>query len=262
LRNRDYRSHDCPPSAANDMHQTHKKFAELGVQKRIQDLRVIVLTALLAVCAAPLAAAPVTLNDLINGPQSITVGGLVFSNFSYTATGDMPTPQFINVTPFTDGFGNLGLTLQGGFLDLPGGGSSDALIDFHVSVLEGSGLITGATLNGNPNVVGGNGLITATETFLPTGGNSLLSIYDIVPGAIKLSDSLTFNTGFSALDVQIDVLALSNGGIPILSFLDPVFTQSPNGQPNTPEPATVAMMAMGLGGLGLFRRLRRKRAAA
>ncbi|MBI2826553.1 MAG: PEP-CTERM sorting domain-containing protein [Planctomycetia bacterium] len=209
-----------------------------------------------AVLAAPVKAA--ALSTLIGEHGTMQVGDKLFSDFSYLKTGDMPDASAVNVVPYTDGAGNFGLLFQGAFLDFIGGGGSDALLDFTVTVMNDDKVITGATLSGNPAVLGGDGAISLTETFLPDDAHSL-SIFDIKPGLTKPTDAITFAHGFRTLHVQKDILAFSageHGGVPTMSFFTQTFVQSP--APPIPEPATVTLFGLGLGLLGVAR-LRRKK---
>ena len=75
-------------------------------------------------------ATSVRLSDLISGNPNdgIIVGDKTMSEFVYSATGDMPSASDVRVLGFRDLDGNWGITFQGAFLDLPGGGNSDAAI--------------------------------------------------------------------------------------------------------------------------------------
>src|SRR5262249_30681180 len=137
--------------------------------------RACALALLLACTVGQSPAAATTLFNLIGPPGgSITVGSLMFSNFSYLSTGDMPNSLNVNVIPYTDPIsGDVGLKFQGAFLDFPGSsGGSAALIDFPVTGLDPTKLVTAVTLAGNPAVVPlgptANGVASVTETFLPT----------------------------------------------------------------------------------------------
>jgi hypothetical protein len=76
----------------------------------------------------------VLLADLINGQvQGIVVGDKIFTGFSYSHLGDMPSSSGVNVLGFQDLNGNWGISLHGTFIDLPGDDTpSDALIRFMV----------------------------------------------------------------------------------------------------------------------------------
>jgi len=191
------------------------------------------------------------LADLIANNGTITNGDKVFSNFAYLATGDMPLAAGVNVVPITVA-GNLGIQFQGGFTDLPGGGSSDALITYVVTSLQGA-TITDAHIDGNPDVVGGTGALSITESFTPDAPNTM-SIFDIEPGATQVSDSTIFATPHSSLHVQKDILGVAGDGIATLSFVNQTYSQ-------VPEPGSMALL-MGLGVTGTtfaYARLRRRK---
>src|ERR1700704_2353119 len=78
----------------------------------------------------------VTLSSLISGTPNdgIIVGDKTMSGFVYSPIGDMPAASDVNVLGFKDPDGNWGLSFHGAFLDLPGGGVSDAMIRFVVNI--------------------------------------------------------------------------------------------------------------------------------
>ena len=85
---------------------------------------------------------------MIGQGQTIQVGDLLFSNFSYSQTGDMPAPTAVNVTPYTSLSGQNGLTFQAAFVDLPGGNGSDGVIGYTVTELTPAAVISGSSLSG------------------------------------------------------------------------------------------------------------------
>jgi len=210
---------------------------------------------LAAVSTAP--ARATLLSDLISLNGSVFSGGLVFDEFEYLASGDMPDPSLINVVAYFDGTDH-GIKIQGPFVDLPGGGFSDGLIEFRVSAVDENCLITSATLAGNPAVIGGNGFITVTETFQPENFDEQLTIFAISPGAIDQFDATQFGPGYKSIHVQKDILAGSAGdlgGLPTLSFLTQTFHC-------VPEPASVTLFGLGLAGVASLQVRRRWTALA
>ncbi len=189
-----------------------------------------------------------TLADLLAQGASITSGDKVFTNFAYTRTGNMPDASAINVIPTTMG-GNFGLLFQGAFLDLPGGGGSDALISYTVSVaaaFQKQYLITDAHLDANISAPqGGYGNIT--DTFF-TSPEPALTVTDK-----KLSNSLTFlPLGYTSIDVQKDILlyATTDGSPVTVSAIYQTYSQTP-----VPEPSTLVLIGTAaFGGLGIIRR--------
>ncbi len=201
----------------------------------------------LACLAQPALAGTVTLADLVTNGGTIQSGDKTFSNFMYSTTGvGMPSAGDVNVIPITQG-GSFGIRFQGGFFAGPGH-TADALISF--TVTSGAGNITGASMHGNPDVIGvnPNGSIGVTETFLPELTTTQLSIFDLEPGGnTKLTDSVTFAQSVHVLNVQKDILASAGeGSVATLSLLDQLFPQGSS----VPEPAS--LMLVGIGALGLF----------
>lgn len=181
------------------------------------------------------------LSDLIANNGVIVVGDKKFDGFSYLKTGDMPDAGTVNVVGYTDGFGNFGLKFQGSFVDFVGGAGSDALVEFRVTVTNPNNKIVGADLTANPQVIGGNGVISITETFLPDNASAVLNVFDIVPGGFQPTDSVNFPGQYTSLRVQKDILAFSAGnpgGVPTLSFFTQTFRQ-------IPEPSTWALLGFG-----------------
>lgn len=190
---------------------------------------------------------PVFLSDLIGG-DPLTVGDKVFTGFTYLASGDVPDAGGVNVQGINSD-GNFGLRFHGAFVDLAGGGGSDALISFTVSVAPGSPfLINDVHLAGNPDVLGGIGLASVTETFLPT-NNPSLSIFS--NGSLeKLMDWADLLEPVTTLQVQKDINLLAGEGSAgaTISFIDQTFSQ-------IPEPTGLTLLGvLGLIGMGLRRR--------
>lgn len=209
----------------------------------------------------------VPLSTLINNPQAqIIAGDKKFTGFGYDFTNDMPAAAGVNVRPILDDLGDLdpttgnyGLRFQGAFMDLvssPGG--SDALITYMVEVTDPLKVIKTAHISGNPNLIGPNGSISVTDTFLPLGQNGeyTMEIYDDENFPTpKLVDWTTFNPAVTKLNVQKDILARAvvgtggAGNTATISFVDQTYGQIP-----VPEATTVTLALIGLVSAAGFRR--------
>jgi len=198
-----------------------------------------------------------TLNDLIARGGSIVQGDKLFGNFSYTATGDMPTAQLVNVTGVTVD-GNFGIEFQGAFQDVAGGGASDALIHYTVTVLDPTMVITDAHLISNVVGFGApfTGFGTVSETFLPK-TSAFLTNFNIDNTVFKLSDSYVWGLpGYTSLNVQKDIALTATSGIIGLSFVDQTFSQTQV----VPVPAAIwgGVSLLGLMGGGRLWKRRRE----
>ncbi len=195
------------------------------------------------------AQAAIQLTELLVNGASLTAGAnLKFEDFTYSATGYMPSSAGMLVEPYQDSFGRWGIRLSGGMTDIAGGDPSTFQLGYRVSAVDGMGIlgagISAATLAGNPVAVG-SGSFTITEGFaqIPT----TLTIFDQAPGSTKLLDSMNLPSVLSSLNVQLSANANSLSGGATASFIDQTFAvQSDN---VVPEPASYVIW---LGTLTLF----------
>ena len=185
------------------------------------------------------------LGDLTNTSAGVVIGDKIFTNFTYTAVGDMPANAYsVNVSAIFNDPSDIGLRFQGAFYDAPGGGSSDALITF--KVMSTVDEIWKATLAGNPSVSGdGYGEVVDTWIGSPYGGN--IKITPAINTATRIF-SPAVPAGY-LLPVQKDILLDAGTGTASLSFVDQTFQQ-------TPEPSSLTLL--GLGGLLAYVSRRRR----
>jgi len=215
----------------------------------------------------------VTLDTLL-GPNgnSVQVGDKLFSNFTYSPNPANATPAAaaVSVGGLGTGIGTdyLGIRFSGGFFDAPGGGGTDYLIGYRVTVLDPNFVITDAHLDSNLIV---NGVLpnpaafgTINETFTavvpptPTLAGVFNENFTFNNAPNLLSDSVVFAAGYRSIDVQKDIFlnAGETGNVTVgLSFVDQRFSQSPV----VPLPAAAWAGLSMLGGLGFFGAVRRRR---
>lgn len=194
----------------------------------------------------------VPLQDLIDGTATVSSGDKTFITFAYNATGDNPIAADINVIPIEDSAGNYGIRFQGGFIDLAGGGASDALITY--SVVAPQPWIIGAELIAN-TTVSGAGVVQISETFLPDFNDIGMDVYangtvQQLTDSVALSDSASYTGPVTVLPVQKDIFLLADntsGVAATTSFIDQIYHQ-------VPEPNSSSLMLLGLIGLVARRR--------
>lgn len=201
----------------------------------------------------------VLLSDLVSGAVTgVTVGDKIFSGFSYAFLGDMPAPVDVQVLGFKDQNGNWGVSFHGTFLDMPGGGISDALVRFNVDIdpvaLRQGYRISDAHLFMSGFGVGNDSVFTVDESFLETNQHLNTFISSMNGGGVKSSDWVDIAPTQTTLHVTKDILAIA-GANSILPARATAIDQSFS-QIVIPEP-TVAMLSLcGVFGCGFWRRER------
>jgi hypothetical protein len=190
----------------------------------------------------------VKLSELVSGNvMGVTVGDKQFSGFNYSFFGDMPDPVDVQVHGFQDQNGNWGVSFHGVFMDLPGGGVSDARIRFIVDIdpafLEQGYRISDAHLFLNGYGLGGpDSYFVIDESFLESNESMSVFISTLGPGGVQSSDWAFFNPTLTRLHVTKDILASAsaNSNLPARSTaIDQSFSQTV-----VPEPLSLSMISI------------------
>ncbi len=195
-----------------------------------------------------------TLAQLVGG-ATLSEDGLTFSNFTYTPTpaGSPPDSSAVTVTTETVG-GEIGLEFAGGFHALVNT-TVDYLIKYEVTAAPGVS-INDATLSGNPFAGGATGgSATVSETIGSTPTNNIAPVIQIDPATS--SNSVTFAPQ-PTIWVTKDILLVGGSTqTSTLSVVDQVYSTTA-----IPEPASMALLGIGLSGLFTLRRLFRRTSVA
>jgi len=198
---------------------------------------------------------PATLDNFLVPPAAnlgnfAIVGNLEFYDFTYTPTnvvpgGPPPPPaaSSVVVSPFTAVAGETGITFTGGFF-APANTIYDYAITYKVTTTDGS-LIT----DGYQSIVGGNfggtGLVSAGETITDQKGNLLAHWESTLGEPVKSATWAGVNTIF----VSKDILIVGGSVGATVSIIHQGFSTT-----MIPEPASMALLGIGLSGLLSFRR--------
>jgi hypothetical protein len=196
-------------------------------------------------------ASSVKLSDLVSGQvMGLQVGDKVFTNFTYTPTGDMPAAQDVNVLGFEDPQGNWGISLHGTFVDLPGGAAtSQATLQYQAQV-DAANTQLGRRITDLHLFLGGVGAdagsnveVNETSTDVPA---LLLHAYlnTSGQGSQQLSEAAILTSPLQTIHIRkiISAAAAANAILPArATAIDQSFSQNP-----VPEPASLVLAMMGV----------------
>lgn len=206
---------------------------------------------------------PTTLDKLLPAGSFTTVAAPgetdTFSNFSFSSSAIPPTTPVLtagqlNVGSFT--VGNEGGLEFSGAMFAPAGTIVDYKISFVVTAPLGS-LITDAFLGVTYNLpTGSTGLVSIGESLFNNANGAPVGALSVSNPPGTIGDTITF-PGVQSLLVKKDIFLLGGSLGAGVSIIDQGFSST-----GVPEPASMALLGIGLSGLLTFRRFFKRAPAA
>jgi len=200
---------------------------------------------------------PTTLDKLLPAGNFAVVGPEpdTFSGFSYSTSpvGSPPAAMDVTVSEFHLGIEN-GITFSGAFFAAPG-----AVVDYAIgyTVTAPAGFsIFDATLSGVFSTFGGTGKVSIGETLFDAVTGKVLGTMEISSPPGSVSDTINF-AGVSSIRVQKDMILFGGSNGASVSIINQGYSSG-----TVPEPASMAMLGIGLTGLLTFRRFFKRTSVA
>jgi PEP-CTERM motif len=181
-----------------------------------------------------------------------------FSNFTFSSSVIPPgTPALdasgINLAEYHAGL-EAGIEFSGAFF-----APANTIVDYKISYLvtaPAGFVINDAILGVTYNSFGGSGSVSVGESFFnPNTGEGIGSLNLSNPPGTPVSTSTTFIPGLQSILVKKDILLVGGSAGAGISIIDQGFS-------STPEPASWALLGIGMTGFLAFRRFFKKPSVA
>lgn len=189
----------------------------------------------------------------IGGPQTLTVAGVTFSDFECTITGaGTALPGACGQIEVGANAQGDGLLFSSGFTASSGGHGfsfSDAVISFRARAVAG---ITGVALGFNGTFLG-NAVSSVTETIRDAATNAQVAFLEVFCDSFAcerndpVAGYMTLDRAYTDLWIEKDINVSAFEGRSQMSIIRQGYTTA------VPEPASMALLGVGLLGLALGR---------
>jgi len=196
--------------------------------------------------------------------NSAIVDNLEFSNFTYSVNPTAPpTAANVAVNPFTAVVGEPGINFTGAFT-AAAGSTVDYAITYTVTTTDGSKINDAYLSLGGFANSGGTGSVSIGETIFNSSGTVISKVpFEVftspLPGQLSDTSLLTLPETTITVEKDITVVGGSNGAV--FSFTNQGFSTT-DVVAAVPEPASMALLGIGLSGLFTLRRFLKRTSVA